>query len=296
MHLKRLGKTLLHGLKTSFFALTLFQFSIGGPLAAANDDFGQNNKRSDTTSPIKHVIVIIGENRTFDHVFATYKPKRGESVWNLLSEGIIKDDGTPGPNFNKAQQLAAKDSGTDPFLLSPKKSAFAGDIMPAPLAGGPKVPFIPNIPTGQAVENGLAPEYYQFLITGGTGLDSGTPDTRIANVSSLQAGPFQLTPGVPYDAYAASPVHRFYQMWQQLNCSVATASAKNPGGCLSDLFAWVEVTIGAGNNGKPQPAGFNPPYPQPAGFNINSTPTTTGEGSTALGFYNVQEGDAPYFK
>ena len=27
----------------------------------------------------------------------------------------------------------------------------------------------------------------------------------------LPNGPFQLTPGVPYDAYADSPVHRFYQ-------------------------------------------------------------------------------------
>ncbi len=30
-----------------------------------------------TTTPIKHVIVIIGENRSFDHVFATYQPKTG---------------------------------------------------------------------------------------------------------------------------------------------------------------------------------------------------------------------------
>jgi len=33
--------------------------------------------------------VIIGENRTFDHLFATYQPKPGETVNNLLSEGII---------------------------------------------------------------------------------------------------------------------------------------------------------------------------------------------------------------
>ena len=28
-----------------------------------------------TATPIKHVIVLIGENRTFDHVFATYVPR-----------------------------------------------------------------------------------------------------------------------------------------------------------------------------------------------------------------------------
>jgi len=57
---------------------------------------------------------------------------------------------------------------------------------------------------------------------------------------------FQLTPGVAYDAYAASPVHRFYQMWQDLDCDAAKATRWNPSGCRSDLFPWVETTIGAG--------------------------------------------------
>src|ERR1700687_6287160 len=70
--------------------------SMGGP---------HNNDRR-TTSPIKHVIVIIGENRTFDHVFATYEPRAGEHVDNLLSKGIIKKDGSPGPNYAKAAQFS----------------------------------------------------------------------------------------------------------------------------------------------------------------------------------------------
>jgi phospholipase C len=61
-----------------------------------------------TATPIKHVIVIIGENRSFDHIFAAYKPRPGQSVLNLLSEGIIKEDGTPGPNFSKAAQNQAE--------------------------------------------------------------------------------------------------------------------------------------------------------------------------------------------
>ena len=36
-----------------------------------------------TTTPIKNVIIIIGENRTFDHVYGTYVPKNGQTVWNL---------------------------------------------------------------------------------------------------------------------------------------------------------------------------------------------------------------------
>src|SRR5689334_18984920 len=59
-----------------------------------------------TETPIKHVIIIVGENRSFDHLFATYEPVRQhERVLNLLSEGIINNNGTPGPNFSKAQQF-----------------------------------------------------------------------------------------------------------------------------------------------------------------------------------------------
>ena len=60
-----------------------------------------------TTTPIKHVIVIIGENRSFDHVFGAYQPRPGQTVFNLLSEGIIGADGSPGPNFAKAAQYQA---------------------------------------------------------------------------------------------------------------------------------------------------------------------------------------------
>ena len=48
-----------------------------------------------TTTPIKHVIVIIGENRTFDHVYGTYTPVKGQKVHNLLSEGIVDANGKP---------------------------------------------------------------------------------------------------------------------------------------------------------------------------------------------------------
>ena len=121
---------------------------------------------------------------------------------------------------------------------------------PEPLAGGPTSPFVPNLAIAKAVENGLPDDtYYTYLSTGGTGLTAGTPDTRIPNVNSLPAGPFQITPGIPYDAYAASPVHRFYQMWQQLDCNVNYSDTWNPSGCKSDLLPWVETTVGAGSNG-----------------------------------------------
>ena len=136
----------------------------------------------------------------------------------------------------------------------------------------------------------LPDNYYQYLISGGTGLTSHTPDTRISDVNALPAGPFQLTNGnlFTYNSYAASPVHRFYQMWQQLNCNVKDSVPTNPSGCNSKLFSWVEVTVGAGTNGLAQPSNFSTEY--------SPTAVTTGEGSTALGFYNVQNGDVPYFK
>jgi len=246
-----------------------------------------------TQTPIKHVIVIIGENHSFDNVFATYVPGNGSQIWNLLSEGIVNKDGTPGPNFKKAQQKAAIDAAPDAFLLNPPKTSFPGGVLPAPLAGGPQDSFIreDSLQLAQQSENGLPPDYYQYLISGGTGQISRTPDQRIMHVNALPPGPFQLTNGTTftYDSYSASPVHRFYQMWQQLDCGLDHATAQRPSGCDSALFSWVEVTVGSGANGQLPPAGFNIEFQAP-GY------VTTGEGSTALGFYNMQNGDAPYFK
>src|ERR1051326_5784314 len=64
-----------------------------------------------TASPIQHVIIIVGENRSFDHIFATYVPKSGDKVNNLLSEGIVNSDGTPGPKYSLATQYSADITG-----------------------------------------------------------------------------------------------------------------------------------------------------------------------------------------
>lgn len=71
-------------------------------------------------------------------------------------------------------------------------------------------------------------------------------------------------------------------MWQQFDCNAANATRWNPSGCKNDLWPWFEDTIGAGSNGNPQAAGF--------------TDTSTREGSTSMGFYNMLQGDAPYLK
>ena len=56
-------------------------------------------KSPSTKTPIQHVIVIIGENRTFDHIFATYKPVGTNTVDNLLSRQIIREDGIARPQL-----------------------------------------------------------------------------------------------------------------------------------------------------------------------------------------------------
>lgn len=91
---------------------------------------------SATATPIKHVIIVVGENRTFDHVFGTYQPKHGETVWNLLSQGIVKADGSPGPNFKKAQQYEAQLIGPAEFSIAPSTSKTPYSTLPAPNTGG----------------------------------------------------------------------------------------------------------------------------------------------------------------
>jgi phospholipase C len=272
-------RTCLPSFKQILAALVVAQLIVATPVRAQS---GSNDGK--TTSPIKHVIVIIGENRTFDHLFATYQPKSGQTIDNLLSKQIINADGTPGPNYSDAVQYSAQD--TDVFREAPQsKSVYT--TLPPPLTGGPadvcKNNGICTLADATSSENGLPEDYYQFMLTGGHEQASHVPDQRISNVTNLPPGPFQITgPNMSYDTYAASPVHRFYQMWQELDCSSDYATVSNPSGCKSDLFPWVETTVGAGTNGKPQPSPFDD--------------TTTGEGPTSMAFYNMQQGDAPYFK
>jgi len=242
-------------------------------------------KRPSTATPIQHVIVIIGENRTFDHVFATYQPPAGQSVDNLLSKGIVNADGTPGSNFKLAQQFHAVDTGTfqmSPGHRTPYKFLPPTNVQFSPVNPSDSTPApFQTVQAAEEAESGLEGGDYWMLTTGATGIPQCTIDTRINNVMKLKNGPYPLTPSVPYDAYAGSPVHRFYQMWQQLDCNVKAATRSNPSGCRSDLFPWVETTIGAGSNGNARPKPF--------------TNETTCEGAISMQFFNVQQGDAPYF-
>ncbi len=62
-----------------------------------------------TATPIKHVIVLIGENRTFDHLFATYVP---QSQRFRLEPACPKGSSMPTAH---------------PARISPKAAAVPGD-------------------------------------------------------------------------------------------------------------------------------------------------------------------------
>ncbi len=105
-----------------------------GAASVGNTAQGPDDKDQATpTTPIKHVIVMIGENRSFDHVFGTYNPKHGEKISNLLTKGIVKADGTPGPNFAAAAQMTVPPQSTyfigatvkTPYLVLPPPDTTA---------------------------------------------------------------------------------------------------------------------------------------------------------------------------
>jgi phospholipase C len=233
-----------------------------------------------TVSPIKHVIIIVGENRSFDHIFATYVPKhKDEKVMNLLSEGIVRADGTPGPHFAKGYQfnIVSPPNNGKFFISADLKDKKLYTFLPAPDIGGvPKVSalaFILGIPGG---DPGLPPQDQFLFGTGGTGLNVTLgPDTRITNVSTLPPGPFQLTgPTMPFDAFTADTIHQFFQMYQQMDCAIDKehVSKNNPTGCLHDLQSAITTT-----------------YSTP----LSATPHDTGQ---TMAFFNMQQGDAPIFK
>src|SRR5277367_5721090 len=81
-------------LHTSSIALATFAFMSVGQSANTASDPANAFK---TATPIKHVIILIGENRGLDHTFGVYKPKgKKQTISNILSKGIVNEDGSPG--------------------------------------------------------------------------------------------------------------------------------------------------------------------------------------------------------
>jgi len=245
-------------------------------------------RRQKTETPIKHVIVLIGENRTFDHVFATYVPRSNDKVENLLSEGIINADGTPGKHFNKAAQFQAVAPFRTKFFISLNNNEKAPyTTLPQPtLNFAPTSPIVPPIiPTLilELVEPSLEIGDLGLLFTGTASQFPQTfvlPDfdSRIQNFNALPNGPFPLRgASLPYDSYTGDTTHRLFEMWQQSDCNIKNATRHNPSGCLSDLYPFVIVNY---------TNQFDPFF---KGIDDNG-------GGNSMAFYNVQQGDAPVLK
>jgi phospholipase C len=270
-----------------------------------------------TRTPIKHLIVVIGENRSFDNVFATYvPPDPSQHVWNLLSQGIVNQAGLPGPNFALALQNQANapttyqlnPTHTGPFSVLPQPSTTLNALPASPCDLSTLLLEFDKDPAEIlfCTDYGLEPDAQSLLSTGGTGqsfygLPLGfdffpVPDCRYP--SDLPNGPYSIvdesqlnscptptfkssiTPTLFTDN-AGDPAHRFFQMWQQNDCSIANMSVSNPSGCAHDLYAWVATTVGwqITKNGLPP-----------------TDDQGTFQGGIAMGFYNMAAGDYPYFQ
>jgi phospholipase C len=294
MSLKKVVSKSLHYLRFGVVCLTAFQFSLGGPLAAPLEAVDRDH--GDTASPIKHVIVLIGENRTFDHLFATYVPKHGESVKNLLSEGIIKADGTPGPHFKKAQQFHA----LAPFKTKYFSSLDGDDKAPYATLPAPTLNFSPSPATGEPppfpaatppsllaeVEPSLEAGDLNLLTTGASGAAQTAElpdfDSRILNFNNLPNGPFPLQgANLPYDSYTGDTTHRLFEMWQQSDCNIRNATRQNPSGCLNDLYPFVITSYTSESD----------PNSIPAANQVDDN-----GGGNSMAFYNMQAGDVPVLK
>jgi phospholipase C len=218
-----------------------------------------------TASPIKHVIILIGENRGLDHTFGVYKPKgKKETISNLLSKGIVNEDGTPGPNFAQAQQFSV--AGQPSYYIgapSIAKSPYsASNAMPQPNTEGTPAtqsdigaPFKTIAEAG--VEKDMDPASLDILTTGATNLPANSLDTRVPGAGSL-TGPYLLQgPQLSDDDYTGDTTHRFYTDWQQNDCSLANANKKtNSSGCLNDLFPFVMATYSSSNKSLGNSMGF----------------------------------------
>ena len=130
--------TALHGVTAVMVTASLVTAPFAPAMAQSAGGLGK------PTTPIKHIIIIIGENRTFDHVFATYTPKAGQTIHNLLSEGIVNADGTPGPNYKLAAQNSATVQGT--YAISPTTKAPYAALPPAMTDGAPSAASDTNPP------------------------------------------------------------------------------------------------------------------------------------------------------
>ncbi len=247
---------------TASVTLLVATASMGGETQSSSTDAAAAIR---TASPIKHVIILIGENRGTDHTFGVYKPKGfGQTISNILSKGIVNEDGSPGPHFALARQYQVAPQAAY-YVGAPEKAKTpygSRGQMPQPNTNGAPVaqsetgaPFPPAFLAEVAVFDpspDFSPLTDTILTTGFTSLPPDSLDTRIPDAGILPNGPFVLQGlDISDDDYTGDQTHRFYQAWQQSDCSVANATRANPTGCLNDLFPFVMSTYALNDSKSP---------------------------------------------
>jgi phospholipase C len=100
MQLPEVVKFVLRGRRAAFlaaFALVLGTAlaSGAGVTSAAKRLRAPSANSVQTASPIKHVILIVGENHSFDNVFGTYRPRGGRRSAISFRNGSSPPPGYP---------------------------------------------------------------------------------------------------------------------------------------------------------------------------------------------------------
>jgi phospholipase C len=318
------SKTFRHRL-LSCVALGAMAINVLAPIATAEAQAlsAQSNDRR-TRTPIKHLIVVVGENRGFDNVFATYVPNDPtQSVWNLLSQGIIDINGNAGPNVAMALQQQATDTGT--FQLAPPiTSAFP--TLPQPSTTLSAIPYSPCLLSQLATLAGKNPSGYSFcndpglppaptpdplLTKGGTGQPFFDPSNNVFPVpdcrypSNLPNAPYSLV-GASVTPSGCTPLP-FPPFPPKPGGVTKTVFSDNTGDPVHRFFQMWQQNHCANASRTPQnPSGcLHDLYTWVAtsvGWQITQSgnpPTDdqqTFQGGIAMGFYNMAAGDYPIFQ
>jgi phospholipase C len=201
-----------------------------------------------------------------------------------------------------------------PFPALPQPSTTLNALPASPCAMSTLLTLFGKNPSGVSFCNdiGLLPADQPLLSAGGTGQTLYFPESPVnlypepdcRYPSSLPNAPYSLVgasqlngckgPLFPPPYYKSNaitptvlsdnvgdPVHRFFNMWQQNDCSAASISAANPSGCLHDLYTWVATSVGwqITQDGKPP-----------------TSDEGTFQGGIEMGVYNMAAGDYPFFQ
>ena len=216
-----------------------------------NDHDNNGKDKGKTASPIKHVIILIGENRGLDHTFGVYKPKgKGADHLQPAVEGHRQRGWHAGPELRsgaavlgrRAAVLLHRRSGDRQVTLQRDQRDAAAQHQRRPDRAKRHRCSVPDASHKPASKRTWTRPSLDILTTGATGLPAGSLDTRVPGAGTL-VGPFAMQgPALTDDDYTGDTTHRFYSDWQQDDCSVANATKSNTSGCQNDLFPFVMAT------------------------------------------------------